>query len=97
MNSKSNHFHVMEKYLTQLIFAGFVFFLIFLLASGYHIVWLKIICAIFSMLIPLVTFIFLFLTGEFKKKRSQWMVSASAALFLCTFLSLILNFPSPTP
>ena len=97
MDQKKRSFVVMEKYITIAIMAGCAFFLLFLTASGYGILWLKIICAIFSILIPLLCFLYLLLIKELHKRRSQWMIAASAALILCTLFSLILSYPSPAP
>ena len=96
MNNK-NHYATTEKYLTLATLIATVFFLIFLFASGYAVIWLKVICAIFSLLIPACSVLYLYLVKEVRKRRSQWLVAASAALLLCTVFSLILNFPSPAP
>lgn len=97
MDRKNRSYSLMEKYLTYAILTAFSFFFIFLIASGCGIIWLKVICAFFSILIPLLCFSYLYLVKEWRKKRSRWMVAASAAIFLCTVFSLILQFPSPAP
>lgn len=97
MNRTNRSYGLMEKYCTYAILAGLVFFFIFLIASGCAIIWLKVICAFFSILIPTLCFLYLYLVKEWRKKRSQWLVSASVALVLCTLFSLILQFPSPAP
>ena len=97
MERKKRSFFLMEKYMTYAILLASVLFLVFLFASGYGTVWLKIICAIFSILIPLLCFGYLYLTEEWRKRRSRWLVAASLSLLLCTVVSLILQFPSPAP
>ena len=97
MKRNRNDFRTMEKTLTIALAIALSFFFLYLIASGYGITWLKVICAIFSMLIPLLGFVFLYLTKEWRKRRSQWMVAATSALFICTLASLILQFPSPAP
>lgn len=92
-----NRYAIMEKYLTFAIFIATAFFLLFLFSSGYAIIWLKVICATISLLIPACSAIYLFLVKEYRKRRSRWMMAASAALIICTLFSLILNFPSPAP
>lgn len=97
MDNKNRSFRQLEIKLTRAIICATVAFTIFLFASGYGVVWLKIICAIFSILIPTFCFGYLYLAHEWRKKRSQWLVAASIALAICTICSLILRFPSPSP
>ena len=97
MDRKNRSFSAMEKNMTLAILADLVIFTIFLFASGYGVTGLKIICAIFSILIPAACFCYLYLTHEWRKRRSQWLVAASLAIILCTLFSLILAFPSPAP
>ena len=97
MDRKNRSFARLENKMTLAIIAASILFLIFLFASGYGVAWLKIICAIFSILIPALCLGYLYLTLEWQKLRSRWMVAACLALFLCTIVSLILQFPSPAP
>ena len=97
MKKQNRSYTLMERRVTQAIAISAAFFFFFLIASGYQVVWIKVICALFSILIPLLCFAYLYLVQEWRKKRSQWMVAASAALILCTIFSLILHFPSPAP
>ena len=97
MEKKNRSYARMEKNMTSALLISAVCFLIFLFASGYGVTWLKVICAIFSILIPLICFGMLYLSQEWRKRRSQWMSVAAAALVICTIFSLILQFPSPAP
>ena len=97
MDRKKRTFSLMEKYMTRLLLASTVSFLFLLIASGCGIVWLKVICAFISILIPGACFLYLYLAQEWKRRRSQWMVAASAAIVTCSIFSLILQFPSPAP
>ena len=97
MDRNNRSFARLENTMTIAIIAAFILFLIFLFASGYGVAWLKIICAIFSILIPALSLGYLYLTLEWRKLRSRWMVAAYLALLLCTIVSLILQFPSPAP
>ena len=97
MDRKNRSFARLENKMTLAIIAASILFLIFLFVSGYGVAWLKIICAIFSILIPALCLGYLYLTLEWRKLRSRWMVAACLALFLCTIVSLILHFPSPAP
>ena len=37
----------------------------------------------------------LYLTGEFKRRRSLWMVTGFAGIVLCILVSLLVNYPAP--
>ena len=97
MDRKNRSFSQMESTMTIVILVALILFLIFLFASGYGVAWLKIICAIFSILIPAACLGYLYLTLEWHKRRSRWLLAASLALVICTLCSLILQFPSPAP
>ena len=97
MKKESKKFQKLEKYMTIVLLCSLFVFLFYLFAAGYGINWFKIICAIISILIPLLCFLYLYLVREWRKKRSQWMIAASVALFSCTMISLLLSFPSPAP
>ena len=97
MDRKNRSFARMEAAMTFVIIAVAIFFVIFLFSSGYGVAWLKIICAIFSILIPILCLGYLYLTGEWRKLRSRWLMAACLALLVCTVFSLILQFPSPAP
>lgn len=97
MDRKNRSFLHLEKRMTLAIIGATIAFVLFLFASGYNVVWMKIICAIISILIPAFCLGYLYLTLELRKRRSQWLVAASLALILCTICSLVLQFPSPAP
>lgn len=97
MDRQKRAFLRMERYATFAIMTAAFFFLIFLIASGCGVTWLKVICAVFSIMIPLLCAVYLYLVKEWHRRRSQWMVAASLALLICTVLSLLLHFPSPAP
>ena len=97
MDKSTNRYTKMERYLTLALIISFILFIIFLIASGFGIIWLKVLVAILAILIPGLCLYVLYLTKELLRQRSLWMSVASAAIIICILFSLILNFPSPKP
>ena len=97
MPQKNNRYSQMSKQMTLYLLADLVVFILFLIAAGSGIIWMKVLTAIITIVGSFLCLAFLYLSKEFLKPRSLWMTTAAAAILLCTFFSLILNFPSPTP
>jgi len=93
--AKRNRYRELENKITLLIAADVAVFVLFLLFSGLGVVALKVITAIVTIIGSLLALGFLFMTGELSKRRSLWMTAAFAAVFVCTVVSLICNFPAP--
>lgn len=79
------------------LLANLVLFISYLIAAGNGILWLKVILSILTILLSVLCLVFLHLSGELGKQRSLWMSTAAAAIAVCVFFSLVLNFPSPSP
>ena len=97
MPQRKNRYSQMSRQMTLYLLADLLVFILFLVVSGYGIIWLKVLTAIITIVGSLLCLAFLYLSKELLKQRSLWMTAAAAAILLCTFFSLILNFPSPTP
>ena len=72
-------------------------FIIYLIAAGNGIIWLKIIIAILAILLSVLCLGFLYLSKEMLRPRSIWMSVMAVSIAICLLFSLILNFPSPNP
>ena len=96
MANKKSRYQEMEQYMTYLIIADAVLFVLYLLFAGLGIVWLKIVLAVLAILLSVLMLGYLYLTKELLNPRSLWMSAAAAAVTVCVLFSLILNFPSPT-
>lgn len=96
MAAKRNRYREMERYLTAILIADAVLFLLFLLYSGLGIIWGKVLAAILVVLMSGLSLGFLYLTGELMRRRSLWMSAGFAAIALCLVVSLICNYPSPS-
>ena len=95
MAKKQNRYQQMQTYVTRALLIALALFLLYLIVAGAGIIWLKVILSILTLALSLLIVGFLYLCGELLKKRSLWMSTAGAAIFVCTLASLILNFPSP--
>lgn len=95
--AKQNRYHELEQGMTILLIASAIDFILFLIFAGIGIIWLKVITAIFAILLSVLCLVFLYLTQELLKQRSLWLTTGFLGIFLCTVVSLIANFPSPAP
>lgn len=95
--AKRNRYQDLERLLTGLLIASAVDFILFLIFAGTGVIWLKVITAIFAILMPVLCLGLLYMTQELLKQRSLWLTMGFFGIFLCTVVSLIANFPSPLP
>lgn len=97
MTDNQSRYKSMERMMTYGLCADAALFVLYMIFAGMGIIWLKVILAIFSLLISGAILALLYLSRELTTRRSQWITAGAAALALCLVLSLILNFPSPNP
>ena len=95
MENTKNRYNEMEKYMTLALIGCAVIFLIYLIASGFGIIWLKVIMAIISIITSGLCLAYLYVTKILTAPRSLWITVAASSLLICVLFSLILNFPAP--
>ena len=95
MEDRQYRYKAMERNMTIVLICDLLLFIAYMIAAGNGIVWLKVVLSILTILVSVLTIVFLHLTGELLKQRSLWMSTAAAAITVCILFSLILNFPSP--
>lgn len=95
MGEKRNRYKELEQLMTVLLIATALDFVLFLIFSGIGVLWVKVVTAIFAILMPLLCLVFLYLSKEILRQRSLWLTTAFASILVCTIVSLICNFPSP--
>lgn len=95
MEDKRNRYKDLEQLMTVLLIAAAVDFLLFLIFSGVGVLWVKVVTAIFAILMPLLSLAFLYISQELLRQRSLWLTTGFASILVCTIVSLICNFPSP--
>lgn len=97
MAKRPNRYKIIDKYMTYVLIADAVIFLLYLLFAGFGVLWGKVCFAIFGILLSAACLGFLYMTRELLRKRSLWMTAGAAAVIICILVSLIANFPSPKP
>ena len=70
-------------------------FVLYLVCAGNGWTVFKVITAIITIFGSLLCLGWLYMTGEFPRRRSLWMITAFASIALCALFSLLLNFPCP--
>ena len=94
--AKRNRYREMESLMTKIILADALIFVLYLVCAAMAWTVLKVITAIIAIFGSLLCLGWLYLTGEFPRRRSLWMVTAFICIALCVLFSLILNYPCPT-
>lgn len=93
--AKRNRYREMESKMTLILISAAVFFLLYLVCASFGLNVLKIILAIVSIAASALCLVWLYLTGEFKRRRSLWMVTGFVSIIVCLLVSLILKYPYP--
>ena len=95
MTNRRNRYKDFDRLMTIVLIGDGVLFLAFLFFSGFGVAWGKGRTALACLAISGLSFAYLYMSKEWLKRRSFWMTVASAAVVLCTLVSLICNYPSP--
>lgn len=93
--AKRNRYREMESLMTKVILADLLVFVLYLVSAAQGWTVVKVIAAIITIFGSLLCLGWLYMTGEFPRRRSLWMITAFACIALCALLSLLLNFPCP--
>lgn len=86
-----------DQMLTRILIVDTAVFILYLFFAGMGLIALKVTAVIIALLASALCLAYLYMIGEFKKRRSRWLVMAFGAIIVCTLVSLILNYPSPAP
>ena len=92
-----NRYREMENIMSKIILADVLVFILYLVCAGYAWHVLKVITAIIAIFGSLLCVGWLYLTGEFNRRRSLWMVTAFICIVISVVVSLILGYPAPAP
>ena len=95
MANKPSRYKIIERYMTYALCIDAVLFILYMIAAGNGIIWLKVILTLLCFAISGALLWFLYTTKELFRQRSLWITTGAAAIIVCVFFSLILNFPSP--
>lgn len=94
--AKRNRYREMESLMTKVLSADAVVFVLFMIFAGRGWTVLKVISAIVTALISVLSLGWLYITQEFFRRRSLWMVTACVSILACLLVSLILGYPCPS-
>lgn len=95
MENKPNRYKELELYLTVALIANAAIFVLYLIVSGCGMIWLKVITAFLSLAMAALITYYLYINNELARQRSLWITVGAISIFLCTLVSLVLNYPSP--
>lgn len=93
--AKRNRYREMESLMTKIILGDVLVFILFLVCSKMGWSVFKVITAIISIFGSLLCTGWLYLTGEFVRRRSLWMVTIFICIVICVAVSLLLGYPAP--
>ena len=90
-----NRYREMESLMSKILIGDAVVFLLFLLCAAKAWTVMKVATAIITIFGSFLCLGWLYITGEFPRRRSLWMITGFASIALCVIVSLLLNFPCP--
>lgn len=93
--AKRNRYREMESNMTKIILADALVFVLYLVCARFGYSVFKVITAIISIFGSLLCTGWLYLTGEFGRRRSLWMVTVFICIVICVTVSLLLSYPHP--
>ncbi|MBQ3503890.1 MAG: hypothetical protein IJA75_04220 [Oscillospiraceae bacterium] len=93
--AKRNRYREMESKMTLVLISAAVFFVLYLVCASFGLNVLKYILAIVSIVASALCLVWLYLTGEFTRRRSLWMVTGFICIIACLLVSMILKYPYP--
>ncbi len=93
--AKRNRYREMESLMTKIILADALVFVLYLVCASRGLDVLKVITAIVSTAGSLLCLGWLYITGEFPRRRSLWMITGFVGIVVCILFSLLLNYPCP--
>ena len=94
--AKRNRYRELESLMTKVIIADAFVFVLYLIFAANDLGALKVVTSIIAIVASLLSLGWLYLTGEFKRRRSLWMVTGFIGIALCVLVSLLLGFPGPS-
>ena len=95
--AKRNRYRELESLMTKVIIADAFVFVLYLIFAANDLGALKVVTSIIAIVASLLSLGWLYLTGEFTRRRSLWMVTAFICIVICVVFSLLLGYPAPAP
>ena len=95
MANNPNRYRLMERYMTYGLLVDTAAFIIYLIAAGNGIGWLRVIFALIGLGVSALLLWILYTSKELFKQRSLWLTAGAGAIAVCIVVSLLLEFPCP--
>lgn len=95
--ARRKRYKELEQVLTRILIADVAIFVLYLIFAGLGLTVVKVLTAIIAIVVSGLALVFLYMCGEFQKRRSRWLVLGYACTVICLVVSLVLNYPSPKP
>ena len=93
--AKRNRYREMESLMTKVILVDALVFVLYLIFAAKGVAIMKTITAIIALVASLLALGWLYITGEFPRRRSLWMVTGFIGIVICVLISLLLKYPAP--
>ena len=96
-NRSRNRYREMESLMMKILIGDGLIFFLYMFAASRVGAWsvIKVICVVLTILISVLCLVWLYLTREFTRRRSLWMVTACVSILACLLVSLCLGYPCP--
>ena len=96
-NRSRNRYRELESMMMKILIGDGLIFFLYMFAASRVGVWsvIKVMCAVLSIVVSVLCLIWLYLTKEFTRRRSLWMVTACVSILACVLVSLCLGYPCP--
>ena len=92
-----NRYHEMESIMAKVLIGDALKFILYMYAANRIGGWVVVkgITAVLTILVSALGLVWLYLTREFGRRRSLWMVTACISILACILVSLCLGYPCP--
>ena len=94
--AKRNRYREMESLMTKVIIADAFVFVLYLIFAARDLGVLKTIAAIIAIVTSGLSLAWLYITGEFPRRRSLWLITGFIGIVVCLLVSLLLGYPGPS-
>ncbi len=93
--AKRNRYRELESLMTKVILGDAAFFVLYLIFASNGLDVLKYLVGIIAMVASVLALVWLYLTGEFPRRRSLWLVTGFIGIAACLLVSMVLGYPCP--
>lgn len=92
-----NRYRELESIMMKVLIGDGLLFILYMFAASRVGPWsvIKVICAVLTILVSALCLVWLYLTREFTRRRSLWMVTTCVSILACVLVSLCLGYPCP--